>query len=147
MVGRDRDVGDRADRHAAELHGRADVETLHRLVEVADRGKRLALETASAEPEERRQHHEDADEDEEPELPMIGRGGRHQVGRDSRLKKARTRGSGLSSRRVAGWPRAMIPRAPRSSMMHASATVKMLCNSCVTMTVVMPRLWFSVKSN
>ena len=77
VIGRDRDVGDGADGHAAELDRGAHVEPLYRLVEVADRRERLAPEPSGTEPEEGAQHRADGEQDEQPELPVAGGGGRH----------------------------------------------------------------------
>src|SRR6185436_8846294 len=106
MIWGNGDVGHVAHGHTAEFQRRADVEPLHRLVEVRDGIERLAREALRPEPEQQADHRTDAGDDEEAELPVVGGADCHSrhAAMAWRLKNATTRASSLWSRSSTGLP-------------------------------------------
>src|SRR5688572_12045621 len=144
VLGHD-DVVDDADRDAAELDRRAVLEPVHRLVEERVRDVVGALQLVHADPRQTEDRRGAAGDDEQPELPAIGGPAHVVLVGACRRKKACTRASTECSASSRGAPRAMMPPAARSSMMHWSATCRMLVSSCVTSTIVTASVRASVK--
>src|SRR5208282_756131 len=140
------DTGDFPHLHAPEFNGRSDGKS-------GDIAGNVSLEQSgrleiTARPEG--QHADDQDNHsgqcEQAKFEVIG-GSIHIiqlgcaacVGSDSRLKNWSTHGSEACSRSSSGFPSAIIVRVRLSSMIQRSAMLKMLANSWVTMTKVIPK--------
>src|SRR6478735_8157285 len=123
---READARHLTDDHAAIFHLGADVESLHRLVEIRfHHGTRLQP-APGADDQQNGDTRGNRANDKQPKLEIVRFLAHAATGSASRLKNWRTHGSSLSSRSLRGSPSAAMPFLRRSSMITRSAIEKML---------------------
>src|SRR6185369_12905605 len=123
------------DPDAAERHGRALFERLHGARKVEREAVPPRQPASGAESDDGDEDESDRSQDEGTDQPRMGL----RAHKRPRSRKARTLASGCS-RRSRGLPRAITLRRSPSRKTASSPSAKMLGNSCVTRTTVVPAL-------